>query len=1690
MNCKLEKTVSYIMTIIFSMTFVFFNEAFAMTNNNNVNTTISSAADNTDVLLEDDFQECVAGSNNVVGWNLIGGTWTVKEDTTTNNVYLSNSSNSEVFAIAGDTSWTDYSVEADVQLNGNGTAYPGILARYTDNTHYYMFRLDPTNLSTLELSKNIGSTSGIILASKSFPTTINKWYNLKMELRGNSIKCYVDGTLVFDVQDSSLSSGKIGFRAKWGPISIDNFVVRDLRYFSDDFEGTFSTAWTVDSGNWSVIKEVYNEMNYVYQQNDNSVEGIVINNNTKNLEDYSVQSDFMVITPNTKGGIIVREQDKNNYYLFRLNLINPQQAELIKVANGIPILLGSYSCTLELYKWYKIRIELMGSKILCYLNGNKVIEVKDTTYASGPMGLWTESGIADFDNVAVGPMTDTTKIPKIVNVDGSKEGRTFEGIGLVSANGSSRLLMDYPPEQQQDILNLLFKPNYGASLQHLKVEIGSDANSSSGTEPSHMRTENDFDITRGAGLWLASKAKAINPDIYLDALRWGTPSWIKTDEQKLEYYLKFLQGAKDVWGLNFDYLGADQNEGSFDSNWVTNVLRPGLDSAGFSNVKLVADDSVSNPWGIASTIKNNQALKNAIDVLSAHYTSNSTTDAQNSGKPLWYSEGRPQMRAYSLEDPNGPLQDMAKQIISSYVNGKMVKFEMQPFFESYYNIVPYNTKGNLIADKPWSGYYEIPVGFWITAQFTQFIKPGWIYLDDGCASDSRYNYLTLKKPDKSGDYSIIIDNVTSDPETFQFNLTGGLSNGTVHVWKTTEYVQFEKQQDIIPTVTDSSVTFTVTVDPYSITSLTTTTGQQKGQPKYAIPQDTNLVLPYADNFDNYQLGKEPKYATDEGGAFEVSNGGENGSKCLEQVITEQIKPIDWGSRTTPDPYTILGDLEWSNYSVSCDVNLENPQMSDPTKGYVALGGRTSDATSNTDIAQCYNIKLMQNGDWELRKGMSVLESGTLADFDPSKWYNLKLSFEYNNIKAYINGKIVADYNDTIGAIISGNVLLGSGYHIAKFDNLVVEPISDTIPIYVKRIDDSDSNILYQGKWNKTVDSYTNWNRTLTVFNPNTSVNDNTLGNGLNQFEYVGTWSYGSQSGAYQSDNHWSSVIDSYYQVRFQGTQIRLYGALDKVHGIAGVSIDGSPETLVDFYSPQRVDQALVYTSPVLEAGTHILKVRVTGTKNNNSTGTVITADRVDIVDNTQSPTENYLEYSFSGTGINIVGITGTTTVEADVYIDGQLKDSINEVPDFQGTKKLIYGISGLVPENHTIKFVPKTPISVDALEIYGLPPISYSRTGASTTTSGSSSNTSNTIGVVIKNGNIITLTLDAGKAKDLIVNSKDKEVVFDITTIGQGQQKVVQISKDILDTSAANGKEIVIKSDNASIALTKDALNQDQIQNGVNVSIKDNGKPNVTNYVPLSNVVDITISGSSGNVALVKPVEVTLNISKANDPRKVAVYYYNPTTNQWEYVGGKVDAASGTITFNATHFSQYAAFEYDKTFNDIKDNWAKDVIEVLASRHIVEGMADTQYEPNKTVTRAEFTAMILRLLNIKEEQYSGEFSDVKSGDWYANAIEAAYKAGLIEGDGKNARPNDSITREEMTAIAIRAYEMLTQYKEENLGATSFSDDKSISDWARNVVANAAKLGIVNGEPNNVFAPKGNATRAEAAAIIYGLLEKI
>jgi hypothetical protein len=128
----------------------------------------------------------------------------------------------------------------------------------------------------------------------------------------------------------------------------------------------------------------------------------------------------------------------------------------------------------------------------------------------------------------------------------------------------------------------------------------------------------------------------------------------------------------------------------------------------------------------------------------------------------------------------------------------------------------------------------------------------------------------------------------------------------------------------------------------------------------------------------------------------------------------------------------------------------------------------------------------------------------------------------------------------------------------------------------------------------------------------TSINDASVGTGPDQFAFSGSWLTASGSGKYLDDDHYSSTTGSSYTVRFTGTQAKLYVATAPWHGKAGVSVDGGAETTIDLYSATKADQVLRYTSPVVTAGTHTLTVRVLGTKNASSTGTYVTADRVDV----------------------------------------------------------------------------------------------------------------------------------------------------------------------------------------------------------------------------------------------------------------------------------------------------------------------------------------------------------------------------------------------------------------------------------------------------------------------------------------------
>ena len=204
-----------------------------------------------------------------------------------------------------------------------------------------------------------------------------------------------------------------------------------------------------------------------------------------------------------------------------------------------------------------------------------------------------------------------------IMVNGTQGGRTFDGIGAISGGGgNSRLLSDYPAAQQQQILDYLFKPGYGADLQILKVEIGGDTNSTDGSESSIEHSRGAISCSAGYEWWLMEQAKALNPAIKLYGLAWGAPGWIgggnfwSTD--MINYLVSWLNCAKSN-GLTISYLGG-WNERGYNISWYEQ-LRSTLNADGYSGVQIVGADT---DWTVANDLVSNSAFSQAVQIIGAH----------------------------------------------------------------------------------------------------------------------------------------------------------------------------------------------------------------------------------------------------------------------------------------------------------------------------------------------------------------------------------------------------------------------------------------------------------------------------------------------------------------------------------------------------------------------------------------------------------------------------------------------------------------------------------------------------------------------------------------------------------------------------------------------------------------------------------------------------------------------------------------------------------------------------------------------------------------------------------------------------------------------------------------------------------------------------------------------------------------
>jgi galactosylceramidase len=617
-----------------------------------------------------------------------------------------------------------------------------------------------------------------------------------------------------------------------------------------------------------------------------------------------------------------------------------------------------------------------------------------------------------------------------ITIKAHDTGRTFEGIGALSAGASSRLLIDYPEPYRSDILDFLFKPKFGASLWQLKVENGGDINSTDGSEPAYAHTQEEFlhpkaaYFNRGYEWWLIEEAKKRNPDIKIEILQWGAPGYIDSfySKENAEFIAGYIKGLKKYHDITVDYTGI-HNEVMYDISWIK-LLHKTLDKEGLSYVKIDAGDQWKPEvkWQIANDIANDPELDKAVYAINAHVPEETDfylpPNAFKINKPIWSGESHA---------PGGDwyaAAKMARVNNRAYPRAKITKMIYWSLITSYPDYLTAPGSGMMKANTPWSGHYEVQPPLWMYAHINQFAKPGCKYMESGCKYFKREGWSVITLKDTASDnYSIIIETMhAKEGHTVHFKLPDTFSDQPLSVWESSfKKFLFKRQENI----TSQNHEFSITIKPNSIYSLTTTRGQKKGKPAHAIPPVAPFPKTYTDNFDQDSLYHQPPFFINYHGAFEVVKDKNSDNCYLKQCSLHQ--GINWFHQ--PYPSILLGDSAWKDVEASVDFLL-------PDTGIVRMEMRLHNFSWNSKIpGYCFEIN--HKGKWKLKLANQkiVLQSG---NYKPLKheWHHLQFSCIGDRLTVWIDHKQVAQIRDS--RYKSGVIALATGWNESWFDNFKVE----------------------------------------------------------------------------------------------------------------------------------------------------------------------------------------------------------------------------------------------------------------------------------------------------------------------------------------------------------------------------------------------------------------------------------------------------------------------------------------------------------------------------------------------------------------------------------------------------------------------------------------------------------------------------
>lgn len=384
-----------------------------------------------------------------------------------------------------------------------------------------------------------------------------------------------------------------------------------------------------------------------------------------------------------------------------------------------------------------------------------------------------------------------------------------------------------------------------------------------------------------------------------------------------------------------------------------------------------------------------------------------------------------------------------------------------------------------------------------------------------------------------------------------------------------------------------------------------------------------------------------------------------------------------------------------------------------------------------------------------------------------------------------------------------------------------------------------------------------------------------------------------------------------------------------------------------------------------------------------------------------------------------------------------------------------------------------------------------------------------------------TVTVDSAKLESILASEGNGATVV-IPVTGKSDTAAGVLTGEMIKGMESRDATLVIRTDSSTYTLPASEINITAVsqQFGTNVALKDitvavsiaepssqmssivKDAAKDDGFTLMIPSVDYTVTCSYGgrtiNVSSFNAyIERTIAIPDGVDPSKITTgIVVNPdgtihhVPTRITVINGKYYAAINSLT-NSTYAVVWNPIE----FSDVNTHWAKESVNNMGSRMVVNGVGSGNYEPNRNMTRAEFAAVMVRALGLEPGKGASSFGDIASNEWYCGYVKTAAAYGIIKGYSDAAfGPNDMITREQAMTMIARAMKItglkasLTDGEGDKL-MEMYSDRATVSAYANTSIAECIKTGVVSGRENHTLAPKVYVTRAEVAVMAERLLQK-